>query len=432
MDDDGAPVRRRASPSSSSTSPPRSAGIGANRANPGRYWYANLMMGAHVLEQSRLHEVGKLVIAGTVCAYPKFTPVPFQRGRPLERLPGGDERALRRREEGAPRRRARPTASSTAERDLSSCRRTSTGRATTSTSRRSHVIPALIRKMVEPRATRSCSGATARRRREFLYVDDCVEGLVLAAERYDGAEPVNLGAGVEISIRELAELDRRRDRLRGRDRLGHVDAERPAAAQRSTRRARPSCSASRRARRSAKGSSARSPGTAAASAGACGRLTRRARRARDRPPLLARSGSRRRTWLVVGGGRAHARRAQRLALYQGGDQTHYYSTTLAARRTACCRRLRSATAGRLLAPLAAARGAERPRRAAALVLVNSSSCCRSRCSASTAIATTAAAAGCSATRRRALGRWRRRSASRSSSSATTRSYVEHVCRSRSG
>ena len=74
--------------------------------------------------------------------------------------------------------------------------------------------------------------------REFLYVDDCAEGFVLAAERYDGAEPVNLGTGVEISIRELAELDRRADRLHGRDRLGHVDAERPAAPRSSTRRAR--------------------------------------------------------------------------------------------------------------------------------------------------------------------------------------------------
>ena len=65
--------------------------------------------------------------------------------------------------------------------------------------------------------------------REFLYVEDCAEGIVLAAERYDGAEPVNLGTGEEISIRELAELDRRADRLRRRDRLGHVEAERPAA-----------------------------------------------------------------------------------------------------------------------------------------------------------------------------------------------------------
>ena len=80
-------------------------GIGANRANPGRYWYANLMMGAHVLEQARLHETSKLVLAGTVCAYPKFTPVPFREDGPLGRLPGGDQRSVRRRQEGTARRR---------------------------------------------------------------------------------------------------------------------------------------------------------------------------------------------------------------------------------------------------------------------------------------------------------------------------------------
>ena len=193
-----------------------------------------MMMGAHVLEQSRIAGVASSSSLGTICAYPKFAPVPFQRGRPLERLPGGDERAVRRREEGAARRRAglpravRPRTRST------SCRSTSTGRATTSTSRRSHVIPALIRKMVEAQErgeTRSSLWGDGSPTREFLYVDDCAEGIVLAAERYDGAEPVNLGTGEEISIRELAELDRRADRLRRRDRLGHVEAERPAAPQ---------------------------------------------------------------------------------------------------------------------------------------------------------------------------------------------------------
>ena len=96
--------------------PPRGRG-GRHRREPrqpGRYWYANLVMGAHVLEQSRLHEVGKLVVAGTVCAYPKDTPGPVPRGRPLGRLSRGDERAVRRREEGRARRRRRRTASSTA------------------------------------------------------------------------------------------------------------------------------------------------------------------------------------------------------------------------------------------------------------------------------------------------------------------------------
>ena len=81
-------------------------GIGANRANPGRYWYANLMMGAHVLELARLHGVGKLVVAGTVCALPEAHAGAVPRGRALERLPGGDERAVRRRQEVDPRRRA--------------------------------------------------------------------------------------------------------------------------------------------------------------------------------------------------------------------------------------------------------------------------------------------------------------------------------------
>ena len=111
-------------------------GIGANRANPGRYWFANLAMGANVLEQARLHSTPKLVIVGTVCAYPKFALRPVQRGRPLGRLSGGDERSVRRREEGRPRRRDRRTASSTGSTRSSCCRRTCTGRATTSTSRR--------------------------------------------------------------------------------------------------------------------------------------------------------------------------------------------------------------------------------------------------------------------------------------------------------
>ena len=98
--------------------------------------------------------------------------------------------------------------------------------------------------------------------REFLYVDDCVEGLVLAAERYDGPEPVNLGAAREISIKELARADRRRHRLRGPHHVGHGEAERPAAGGASTAAGPASSSASRRARRCATGSSGPSPGTA--------------------------------------------------------------------------------------------------------------------------------------------------------------------------
>jgi GDP-L-fucose synthase len=178
-------------------------GIGANRANPGRYWYANLMMGAHMLELSRLHGVHKLVVAGTVCSYPKFTPVPFHEddlwnGYPEEtNAPYGVAKksvlvgAQAYREQYGtnaifllpanlygPRDNFHPT--------------------------NAHVIPDLIRKMHEAGGEVVLWGDGSPTR-EFLYVDDCAEGLRLAAERYDGAAPVNLGTGVETSIRELAE-----------------------------------------------------------------------------------------------------------------------------------------------------------------------------------------------------------------------------------
>ena len=179
-------------------------GIGANRANPGRYWYANLVMGAHVLEQARLHKAGKVVVAGTVCAYPKFTPVPFREddlwaGYPEEtNAPYGvakksilvgaqayrdqyglDAIFLLPANLYGPRDNFHPT--------------------------NAHVIPDLIRKMVESRDEVVLWG-DGTPTREFLYVDDAAEGLLLAAQRYDRPEPVNLGTGSEVSIRELAEL----------------------------------------------------------------------------------------------------------------------------------------------------------------------------------------------------------------------------------
>jgi GDP-L-fucose synthase len=178
-------------------------GIGANRANPGRYWYANLLMGAHVLEQSRVHSVGKLVIAGTVCAYPKHTPVPFHEDALWDGYPEETNAPY-----GVAKKAVLVGAQAYREQyglnaiyllpanlygprdnfDLES----------------SHVIPALIRKMVDSKDEVTLWGDGSPTR-EFLYVDDCVEGLLRAAERYDGAEPVNLGTGVETSIRELAE-----------------------------------------------------------------------------------------------------------------------------------------------------------------------------------------------------------------------------------
>jgi GDP-L-fucose synthase len=179
-------------------------GIGANQANPGRYWFANLTMGAHVLEQARLHKTRKLVIAGTVCAYPKFAPVPFRE----EDLWGGYPE-----ETNAPYGVAKKAilVGAQAYREqygLNSIFLLPTnlyGPRDNFDLETSHVIPALIRKMVEAEEE-VVLWADGSPTREFLYVEDCVEGFVLAAERYDGPEPVNLGAGKEISIRELAEL----------------------------------------------------------------------------------------------------------------------------------------------------------------------------------------------------------------------------------
>jgi GDP-L-fucose synthase len=179
-------------------------GIGANRENPGRYWYANLMMGAHVLELSRINEVRKTLIAGTVCAYPKFTPVPFREedlwnGYPEEtNAPYGVAKksvlvgAQAYREQYGTNAIFLLPANLYGPRDNFDLET-------------SHVIPALIRKMTDATGDVVLWGDGSPTR-EFLFVDDAAEGMLLAAERYDGAEPVNLGTGVETSIRELAEL----------------------------------------------------------------------------------------------------------------------------------------------------------------------------------------------------------------------------------
>jgi GDP-L-fucose synthase len=179
-------------------------GIGANRANPGRYWYANLVMGAHVLEQSRIHEIRKLVVAGTVCAYPKHTRVPFSEDELWNGYPEETNAPY-----GVAKKAVLVGAQAYREQyglnaiyllpanlygprdnfDLES----------------SHVIPALIRKMVGSKDEVVLWGDGSPSR-EFLYVSDCVEGLLLAAKRYEGAEPVNLGTGLETTIRELAEM----------------------------------------------------------------------------------------------------------------------------------------------------------------------------------------------------------------------------------
>jgi len=178
-------------------------GIGANRANPGRYWYANLLMGAHVLELSRLHGVSKLVVAGTVCAYPKHTPVPFREeelwnGYPEEtNAPYGVAKKAVLVGAQAYREQYGLDAVFLLPANLY-------GPRDNFDLETSHVIPALVRKMEEG-GDEVVLWGDGSPTREFLYVEDAAEAFALAGERYDGREPVNLGTGEEISIRELAE-----------------------------------------------------------------------------------------------------------------------------------------------------------------------------------------------------------------------------------
>jgi len=179
-------------------------GIGANRASPGRYWYANLMMGAHVLEQARVRGTGKVVLAGTVCAYPKHTPVPFREdelwnGYPEEtNAPYGVAKKALLVGAQAYREQYGTNAIFLLPANLY-------GPRDNFHETNAHVIADLIRKMHESRDEVVLWG-DGTPTREFLYVEDAVEAFVLASRRYDRDEPVNVGAGKEISIRELAEL----------------------------------------------------------------------------------------------------------------------------------------------------------------------------------------------------------------------------------
>jgi GDP-L-fucose synthase len=192
-------------------------GIGANRDNPGRFFFANLIMGLHLIEHARINRIKKFLQVGTICAYPKFTPVPFREsdlwnGYPEEtNAPYGVAKKsllvmcqAYRQQYGlnaiyllpvnlyGPRDNFHPHSS--------------------------HVIPALIRKCVEARLAgekRITAWGTGSVSREFLYVEDCAEGLVLALEKYDSPEPMNLGSGREITIKDLTELVARLSRFDG-------------------------------------------------------------------------------------------------------------------------------------------------------------------------------------------------------------------------
>jgi len=183
-------------------------GILANKRNPGRYFYANMAMALHLIEQARIAGVEKFVQVGTICAYPKFTPVPF---REAELWNGFPE------ETNAPYGIAKRAALTMLEayRDQYGLRSSYLlpvnlyGPWDNFDLETSHVIPALIRKFIAARddggSPVTCWG-TGTATREFLFVDDCAEGVVRAAERIDSPEPINLGTGSEISIRDLATL----------------------------------------------------------------------------------------------------------------------------------------------------------------------------------------------------------------------------------
>ena len=182
-------------------------GIGANRENPGRFFYENAIMGIQLMEQARLAGVGKFVTVGTVCSYPKFTPVPFHEddlwsGYPEEtNAPYGLAKKMLLVQGQAYREQYGFNVIHLIPVNLY-------GPGDNFNPASSHVIPALIKKAIDARdigASHIDVWGTGTASREFLYVDDAAEAIVLAAERYQGAEPVNLGVGHEITIRELTE-----------------------------------------------------------------------------------------------------------------------------------------------------------------------------------------------------------------------------------
>ena len=180
-------------------------GIGFNRENPGELFFDNLMMGAQLMEEARLQGVKKFVAVGTVCAYPKFTPVPFQEedlwnGYPEEtNAPYGLAKKMLLVQAQAYRQQYGFNAIYLLPVNLY-------GPGDNFDPKSSHVIPALIRKIFAAKHRNDDvvevwgDGSASR---EFLYVDDAAEAIGLATERYDGAEPVNIGAGREITIKEL-------------------------------------------------------------------------------------------------------------------------------------------------------------------------------------------------------------------------------------
>ena len=196
----------------------RVGGIEANRRNPGRFFYENLMMGAQLMEEARLAGVRKFVAIGTICAYPKFTPVPFKEddlwnGYPEEtNAPYGMAKKMLLVQAQAYRQQFGFPAITLLPVNLY-------GPRDNFDLETSHVIPAMIRKFVEARRAGQSEvvlWGSGKPTREFLFVRDAAQGILLATERYSDQAPVNLGAGFEISIADLATLIAKGTRYNGR------------------------------------------------------------------------------------------------------------------------------------------------------------------------------------------------------------------------
>lgn len=186
----------------------RVGGIGLNREKPGELFYENLIMGVQLIEAARLAGVEKLVALGTICAYPKFTPVPFKEedlwsGYPEEtNAPYGLAKKMLLVQSQAYRQQYGFNSIYLLPVNLY-------GPGDNFDPKSSHVIPAIIRKVAEAVKNKQKEiviWGTGKATREFLYVQDAAEGIVLAAERYDKSDPVNLGSGMDISIKDLVNL----------------------------------------------------------------------------------------------------------------------------------------------------------------------------------------------------------------------------------
>ena len=185
-------------------------GIGANRANPGRFFYDNAIMGIQILEEARKFLVEKTLVVGTICEYPKFTEVPFSEddlwgGYPEEtNAPYGLAKKMLLVQGQAYRQQYGMNVIHPLPVNLY-------GPGDDFDPESSHVIASLIKKLVEAKESgekQITAWGTGKQTREFFYVDDAAEGLILAMERYDKPEPVNLGSGDEVSILELAKMIR--------------------------------------------------------------------------------------------------------------------------------------------------------------------------------------------------------------------------------